>query len=71
MNGVRILGRVLEKVYIESQLARKRRDAQIFPTFLQCGSLLLARLGPARRHLGIPLIEAMLTRYARCEFFSP
>jgi hypothetical protein len=31
----------------------------------------VARLGPARLHLGIPLIEAMLTRYARCEFFSP
>jgi hypothetical protein len=31
----------------------------------------LARLGPARLHLGIQLIEAMLTRYARCEFFSP
>ena len=31
----------------------------------------LARLGPARLHLGVPLIEAMLTRYARCEFFSP
>src|ERR1700730_2229438 len=31
----------------------------------------LARLGPARLHLGIPLIEMMLTRYAGCEFFSP
>jgi hypothetical protein len=34
------------------------------------GGLLVARLGPARLHLGVPLIEAMLTRYARCEFFS-
>jgi hypothetical protein len=31
----------------------------------------MARLGPARLHLGIPLIEAMLTRYVRREFFSP
>jgi hypothetical protein len=29
-----------------------------------------ARLGSARLHLGVPLIEAILTRYARCEFFS-
>jgi hypothetical protein len=26
---------------------------------------------PARLHLKIPLIDAMLTRYARREFFSP
>jgi len=32
--------------------------------------LLLAQPEPARLHLGIPLIEAMQTRYARREFFS-
>src|SRR3977135_3551666 len=32
---------------------------------------LLARPGPARPHIGIPIIEAMKTKYARREFFSP
>jgi hypothetical protein len=31
----------------------------------------MAQLGPARLYVGIPLIEVMLTRYARYEFFSP
>jgi hypothetical protein len=29
----------------------------------------MARPEPARLHIGIPLSEAMLTKYARCEFF--
>jgi hypothetical protein len=33
-------------------------------------SVRLRALGLARLHLGVPLIEAMLTRYARREFFS-